>query len=51
MQYEDELPQISKLQPLVLFHMKVTDTLQQKQTRTERKAPLLNFADFLLKAM
>lgn len=51
MQYEDELSQISKLQPLVLFHTKVTDTLQQKQTRTERRAPLLNFAEFLLKAM
>lgn len=51
MQYEDELSPISKLHPLVLFHTEVTDTLQQKQTRTERRAPLLNFAEFLLKAM
>lgn len=49
-QYEAKLSHISKLQPLLLFHMKVINTLQQKQTKTERTAPLLAFAEFLLKA-
>lgn len=35
----------------ITIHMKVTDTLQQKQTKTERTAPLLAFAEFFLKAM
>lgn len=34
MQYEADSSQILKLHPLVVFHMKVTNTLQQKQTRT-----------------
>lgn len=51
MQYEAKLSHISKLQPFLLVHMKVTDTLQQKQNKTERTAPLLAFAEFFLKAM